>query len=70
MTLTTRRDAVTYVEDRLGPDGSRALAEIFCTLTRWQDVDQLTEEEWTNVLNDAIPSETDGAAIIAERVRK
>ena len=58
--ITTRNDAVRYVEDRLGPDGSRALAEIFCTITRWQTVDQLTDEEWANVLSDAIPREDDG----------
>lgn len=63
MTLTTRRDAVTYVEDRLGPDGTRALAEIFCTITRWQSVDRLTDDEWANVLTDAIARESDGATL-------
>lgn len=58
-TMTTRNDAVTYVEDRLGPDGSRALAEIFCTLTRWQDVAELSDEEWSNILNDAMAREAD-----------
>ncbi|MBL0304400.1 MAG: hypothetical protein IPQ23_22365 [Cytophagaceae bacterium] len=58
MTLTTRNDAVRYVEERLGADGSRALAEVFCAITRWPD--QLSDAEWNDVLNDAILREADG----------
>ena len=64
MAITTRRDALNYVEDGLGSEDSRALAEIFCTITRWQTVDQLTDEEWNNVLDEAIRRENDGKALL------
>lgn len=70
MAITTRNDAVRYVEERLGADGSRALAEVFCTITRWQTVDQLSEAEWNDVLNDAIPREADGEPRKARRAAK
>ncbi len=54
MKFTTRRDAEDYVEDCLGSEGTRALAVIFCTLTRWQTVDQLTEQEWAELLDKAV----------------
>ncbi len=53
MKFTTRRDAEDYVEECLGSEGTRALAVIFCTLTRWQTVDQLTEQEWAELLDKA-----------------
>lgn len=55
--IETRRDAEDYVEDRLGPDGDRELAEAFVEqLHSWRAVTELTDVAWSRVLRDAIRS--------------
>lgn len=57
-TITTRRDAVQYVEDRLGSEGSRALAEAMVAGAGWRNVATLTDAQWAEVLDEAIAETT------------
>lgn len=57
-TIITRRDAVQYVEDRLGSEGSRAIAEAMVSGAGWQHVATLTDAQWAEVLDEAIAETT------------
>lgn len=52
--ITTRNDAVIYVEARLGSEGSRALAEAMVSGAGWRNVATLTDAQWAEVLDEAV----------------
>jgi hypothetical protein len=51
---TSRRDAVRYVEELLGSDGTRRLAEVMTDRIDWRRVATVTDMEWTETLDVAM----------------
>jgi len=54
-TVTTQRDAVRWVEERLGADGSRELAEAMVARTDWRAVESLTDAQFHALIDEATP---------------